>query len=87
METLLEINQHPAGIQNASALEKKKKLFMKLLRLQMITPFYQDHLFNNIDQFQTRLTFNELRTNTIEVEVNSGKYIIKHNEVFICELN
>lgn len=69
---------------NASNLEKNYK---NSLRLQVVTPVYGGRLFNNIDQFQSRLTFNELRTSTIEIQVNTGKYIIKHNEVFICELN
>lgn len=70
---------------HGSHLEKKKN--KKSLRLQAVTLVYRGRLFNNIDQFQSRLTFNELRTSTIEIQVNTGKYIIKHNEVFICELN
>lgn len=84
MELLFEINLRPACKQKGIGLEKKYK---KSLRLQVATPFYSGRLFNNIDQFQTWLTFNELRTSTIEIQVNTGKYIIKHDEVFICELN
>ena len=40
-----------------------------------------------LTSFQTRLTFNEVRTSTIEIQVNTGKYVIKQDEVFICELN
>lgn len=57
----------------------------KLLRLQVVTTFYRGHLLNNIDQFQTWLIFNELQTRTIEMQVNTGKYVIKHREVFICD--
>lgn len=59
MELLLEINLRPTCIQKCISLGGKKKN-KKLLRLQVVTHFYGDSLFNNIDKFQTQLTFNEL---------------------------
>lgn len=52
-----------------------------------MTSSSRGRLFNNIDYFQTPLTFNEVRTSTIEIQVNTRKYVIKQHEVFICELN
>lgn len=77
----------PASYMHANMRQPWGRNNKKLLRWQVVTHFYGDGLFNNIDMFQTQLTFNELWTSTVEIQVNSGKYIIKHNEVFICELN
>lgn len=72
---------------NASALEKKYKKSLRLQVTLFFFFFYRGRLLNNIDQFQTRLIFNELRTSTIGIQVNTGKCVIKHDEVFICELS
>ena len=62
-ELLLDVNLLLTGkkkqtIKNASALQEEK--FYKLLRLHAVARISRGHLCHDIDQFQTRLAFNEL---------------------------
>lgn len=41
---------------------------------------------NILDYLYTRLTFNNVRSSPFEILVNTGKYVIKQDEVFICKL-
>lgn len=41
-------------------------------------------LFSNVDQFYCKHGFNELRSSTFRVNVNTGKYLIKEDD-FIFE--
>lgn len=59
---------------NAPALEYRRN--HQLLAANSV---YRDCWFYNIDQLQTRLIFNELWSSTLEIQVNTGKYVIKQD--------
>lgn len=48
-------------------------------QLRAANSVYCDCWFYNIDQLQTRLIFNEPWSSTLEIRVNTGKYVIKQD--------
>lgn len=63
-----------AYLKNASALEYRRN--HQLLAANSV---YRDCWFYNIDQLQTWLIFNVLWSSTPEIQVNTGKYVIKQD--------
>lgn len=63
-----------AYLKNAPASEYRRN--HQLLAANSV---YRDYWFYNIDQLQTWLIFNELWSSTLEIQVNTGKYVIKQD--------